>query len=373
MLLQLFTELQKMNEKVTTDLLSSKIKSLDGFRGLAILMVIGYHYLHFFTFGWAGVDLFFVLSGFLITGKLVESLNANNYFSSFFLKRILRIVPLYYSVLLVFFVIIPFFFPAMVSYSFKLLLEQKLYYWFFTANLYDAARGWPLNVTLIHFWSLACEMQFYLLWPFIIYFFYSKGKWIVAVLMFFCIAALAFRIWGQPITGLNDIYRYVLLPCRLDAFSAGALLYIFFRKGWAVPHAARLFFLALLTLGFILLIMAVKQIPWHYGVAFVEKFGYTLNAIFWVTLIAVVLKPGQASWKRIFTNPVMTGLGKYSYGLYVFHWPVYIIISRQFISNSGTEDKTWLPAMVAFLVTCICSFASYHLMEKHFLKLKPAN
>ena len=148
--------------QTATYLLHNRIKILDGFRGLAILLVIGYHYLNFFSFGWTGVDLFFVLSGFLITGKLVESLDADHYFRNFYIKRILRIVPLYYFILLLFFVLIPFLLPSLVSISFNELQHEQIYYWTFVVNIYDAIHGWPQNVTLIHFWSLACEIQFYL-------------------------------------------------------------------------------------------------------------------------------------------------------------------------------------------------------------------
>ena len=353
-----------------TYLLYNRIKILDGFRGLAILLVIGYHYFEFFSFGWTGVDLFFVLSGFLITGKLVESLGAEHYFRNFYIKRILRIVPLYYVILVVFFVLIPFLLPSLVSVSFKDLQHQQIYYWTFVINIYDAIHGWPQNVTLIHFWSLACEMQFYLLWPFIIYFFYNRGKGLVIILIFFCIAGLLFRIGGQFILPLNEIYRYVLLPCRIDAFCAGALLYLFLRKDKIEAHHTKLFFTALTTLTIAVVVMTIKKSSWHYSVDIVRKYGYTLDAIFWATLMGFFLSGGQYFMKRILSGRVMTGLGKYSYGMYIFHWPVYIIISKQYIFNVSTQDKTWLLAVVAFVTTCLCSFASYHLLEKHFLKLK---
>jgi peptidoglycan/LPS O-acetylase OafA/YrhL len=358
--------------QTATYLLHDRIKILDGFRGLAILLVIGFHYLDFFSFGWTGVDLFFVLSGFLITGKLVESLGVKHYFRNFFINRILRIVPLYYVVLLLFFVLLPFLLPSFVSVSFKELLEQQLYYWTFVVNIYDAVHGWPLNVTLIHFWSLACEMQFYLLWPFIIYLFYSQGRRLMVILIFFCIAALLFRMSGQLFFPLNDIYCYVLLPCRIDAFSAGALLYLFLREDKWVAHKTKLLITALVALTIVLVLMVVKQSAWHYSVDMVRKFGYTLDAIFWVTLIGFFLSVKRHFLSRIFSGRLMTGLGKYSYAMYVFHWPLYIIISRQYIFNAGAHDKTWLLAAVAFVATCFCSFASYHLLEKHFLKLKLA-
>ncbi len=356
--------------QTATYMLDHRIKVLDGFRGLAILLVIGYHYFNFFSFGWTGVDLFFVLSGFLITGKLVESLGAEHYFRTFYIKRILRIVPLYYIILLLFFVIIPLLLPSIVSASFKELLQKQIYYWTFVVNIYDAVHGWPLNVILIHFWSLACEMQFYLLWPFIIYFFYNHGKALIVILTFFCLTALLVRIGGQLFLSLNDIYRYVLLPCRIDAFCAGALLYIFFRMDKIAAHKTKLLITALIALTIVLVMMAVKQSAWHYSVDMVRKYGYTLDAVFWATLIGFLLSVDEHFMKRIFSGRLMTGFGKYSYGMYVFHWPVFIIISRQSIFNSSTHDKTWLLAAVAFSATCICSLASYHLLEKHFLKLK---
>jgi peptidoglycan/LPS O-acetylase OafA/YrhL len=355
-----------------TDLLHNRIKVLDGFRGLAILLVIGYHFFKFFSFGWTGVDLFFVLSGFLITGKLIESLGAEHYFRTFYLNRILRIVPLYYFMLLLFFVFIPFLLPSFVSVSFKELLENQIYYWGFDVNIYDALHGWPQNVTLIHFWSLACEMQFYLLWPFIIYFFYKRGEGLVIILFFFCLAALLFRIGGQLFFPLSDIYRYVLLPCRIDAFSAGALLYFFLRKDKLAAYKNGLLFMALITLAVVIVLMAVKQTAWHYRVDMVRKYGFTLDAVFWAALIGFFLSLDKHFMKRIFTSRLMTGLGKYSYGMYIFHWPVYIIISKQYIFNTGTQDKTLLLAAVAFVATCFCSLTSYHLLEKYFLKLKRA-
>jgi peptidoglycan/LPS O-acetylase OafA/YrhL len=358
--------------QTATDLLHNRIKVLDGFRGLAILLVIGYHYLDFFSFGWTGVDLFFVLSGFLITGKLVESLGSAHYFRTFYIKRILRIVPLYYVMLLLFFVLIPFLLPSFVSVSFKELLREQIFYWTFVVNIYDAIHGWPLNVTLIHFWSLACEMQFYLLWPFIIYFFYNQGKGLRIILIFFCIAGLLFRMDGQFFLPFNDIYRYVLLPCRIDAFSAGALLYLFLRKDKVAAYKTGLLFTALMALAVVLVWIVTKQTAWHYSVDMVRKYGFTLDAIFWATLMGFFLSGGQNFINRIFSGRWMTSLGKYSYGMYIFHWPLYIIISRQYIFNVGTRDKTWLLAAVAFAVTYFCSLASYHLLEKHFLNLKQA-
>ena len=355
-------------------LLHNRIKILDGFRGLAILLVCGYHYLDVFSFGWVGVDLFFVLSGFLITGKLVAAAGAEKYFSTFYTKRLLRIVPLYYTALLIFFVIIPLVLPFYVSASFKELLQQQVYYWTFTVNIYDALQGWPRNVTLIHFWSLACEMQFYLLWPWVVYFFYNERKMrsTAAACIIIFLLAVAVRTGGNYITSLHGIYRYVLLPCRMDAFAAGAFLYLMVRSGAQARYKSLFGFMAIIAAALALLLALVTGSRWHFGAAPVSQYGFTLNAVFWFSCIGFLFGEGSALCKKVFTGRFLTALGKYSYGIYVFHLPVYVIIARQQLLNTGGEDKNWLLAGVAFVTTCLCSFASYHLMEKHFLKLKPA-
>lgn len=355
-----------------TSLLNKKIGTLDGSRGLAILLVTGYHYLHFFTFGWVGVDLFFVLSGFLITGKLVESLGAKNYFRSFYIKRILRIVPLYYTVIFLFFVLLPFVWPAGVSVSLRDLLQQQFYYWSFTANIYDAFHGWPVNISLVHCWSVCCEMQFYLVWPFIIWFLYRGGH-AVKLLLLFVVLSLLFRVFAGSLFPFNSIYRYSLLPCRLDAFCAGALVYHFLKDGRMDIYKKRLLPVAAMVLVLVLLLMRINGIPWHFSMDIVSKYGYTFNAIFWACILGFILVSHQGLLKRVFGGALLQWFGKYSYAMYLFHLPVYIFIGRLNFFNNGAADKTWSLAMVAFAVTCAASFASYHLLEKYFLKLKPVS
>jgi len=279
-------------------------------------------------------------------------------------------VPLYYVILLLFFVFIPSLLPSFISVSFKELLQEQIYYWTFTVNIYDALHGWPTNVIFIHFWSLACEMQFYLVWPFFIYFFYNHRKRLLIILFLFCLTGLLFWISGQFFLPLNNIYRYVLLPCRIDAFSAGALLYILLQEDKLAGHKTKLLFTTLMTLTVVFVLMAVNQSIWHFSIDLVSRYGYTLDAVFWAALIGFFLSVDGHFMKRFFSGSLMTSLGKYSYGMYIFHWPVYIVISRQHLFNTGNQDKTWSLGAIAFVVTIICSLVSYNLLEKHFLKLK---
>src|SRR5206468_651405 len=152
-------------------------------RGLAILLVIAFHTLRVTgkegligrfgaaiqDSGWIGVDLFFVLSGFLITGILLDSLGKPGYFRNFFARRTLRIFPLYYAVLTVSLFLV----PALIGLQrlpelYHRLLENQLWLWTYAAN-YLQATGRHTLPGFGHFWSLAIEEQFYLLWPFVVY------------------------------------------------------------------------------------------------------------------------------------------------------------------------------------------------------------
>jgi peptidoglycan/LPS O-acetylase OafA/YrhL len=354
-------------KEIPAKLFNERVGILDGFRGLAILLVIAYHYTGFFSFGWIGVDLFFVLSGFLITGKLLESAGRKDYFSSFYLKRILRIVPLYFLVLLFFFVLIPAFFHSVVTPSYAALLKQQGYYWTFTLNFYEAIHGWPDNITLVPLWSLACEMQFYLTWPFIIFFIYrQKKEYLLAILFAFILFAVLFRLNGHYFGYTSDEYRYILLPSRIDAFTCGALLCVCIKKDWFRQILQKGWVLSLVSLVAAVIIMICQHHLWHFGATLISGFGYTLNALFWSGIFASVWFAGTTV-VRLFSFKGLTIAGKYSYAIYIFHVPVKVVLIKLF-------KDTWLPGYViillAVIVTLGCSVISYHLIEKRFLYLK---
>src|SRR5262245_10664845 len=161
--------------------IASHIPALDGIRGIAILLVLLFHfgqYGHGLPYpavfvdklfhricqiGWVGVDLFFVLSGFLITGILYDSKGRNHYFRNFYVRRCLRILPLYYFSLILFLIVLPKLFPLHTG--FRSLRQDSFWYWTYLSNVRVAYRGWDSFGVLDHFWSLAVEEQFYLLWP----------------------------------------------------------------------------------------------------------------------------------------------------------------------------------------------------------------
>src|SRR5262245_35087776 len=155
---------------------------LDGVRGVAILMVMAIHFVGDSTartlgqtllvkaagYGLLGVDLFFVLSGFLITGILLDAKNRPHYFRNFYALRTLRIFPLYYAVLAVLLLLI----PAVTTLSplLEQAREQQGWLWTYTTNFYVAyTSSWRSLTYVTHFWSLASEEHFYLVWPLVVF------------------------------------------------------------------------------------------------------------------------------------------------------------------------------------------------------------
>lgn len=153
------------------------ISALDSIRGVAVLLVILFHcYPTYITkLGWLGVDLFFVLSGFLITGLLLDAKGKNNYYRNFIVRRTLRIFPLYYFALLLCLVIVPIVFKSLLPPDYGYYTANQLWFWTYTQNWLFSKTGFPENLTLVHFWSLAVEEQFYLFWPLFVRIFFPEN------------------------------------------------------------------------------------------------------------------------------------------------------------------------------------------------------
>ncbi|MEP7280245.1 MAG: acyltransferase [Bacteroidota bacterium] len=361
------TEANRMHEPASK-LFNKRTPVLDGFRGLAILLVIGYHYSGFFSFGWVGVDLFFVLSGFLITGKLLESAGQKSYFYSFYLKRSLRIIPLYFFVLLFFFVVVPVFFHSVVTASYKDLFKLQGYYWTFTVNIYESFHGWPDNIALVPLWSLACEMQFYLVWPFVVLLIYRhKKKYQLLAFAALIISAVLFRLYGNFFSYPFPIYRYVLLPSRVDAFACGAILAACIKNGWYTKFLQKGWVLSVVSLLLATAIMFNQHQLWYFGATLVGAYGYTLNALFWAGLIGFAWFVRNTILEKALSVHWLTAAGRYSYAMYIFHVPVKIVLIKLLM---GSFLPGYLITVMAVVVTFGCSFLSYHAIEKRFLYFK---
>jgi peptidoglycan/LPS O-acetylase OafA/YrhL len=318
------------------------VPALDGLRGIAILVVMVHHFTIFgmgapttvldkrvyklFAAGWCGVDLFFVLSGFLITGILLDAKGGAHFFRNFYMRRFLRIFPLYYGFLFAFFVLLPLTFP--LGDSFRSLLEQQGWYWSYLVNLPIAMEGWPRQYAIGHFWSLAVEEQFYLVWPLMVFFCGRRQLMVICVACFLGSVGvrLGFALAGYPLAG------YVLTPARMDTLAVGAFLALIVRRSdglmiltrwnWPVGCAAAA------GLGAIFV--------WQHGLReldiIVQTIGYSMLAVmFGALLVAALARPSESRIGRFFERPVLRFFGRYSYGLYVFHHPVVLLLQSQML------------------------------------------
>jgi peptidoglycan/LPS O-acetylase OafA/YrhL len=194
---------------------NGRVKSLDGIRGIAIIFILLYHLFNvgflypLFQLGWSGVDLFFVLSGFLITGILLDTKGQKGWYKSFMVRRALRILPLYYSVLIVFAFVAP------LSTATNWFAKHQVWFWTHTSNILILREGFfkPFG----HFWSLATEAQFYLVWP--LFVFLLKPRWLLVTI----VLLLSMPIICRSIYTHRDIV-YGLPLARLDGLLIGSLL-----------------------------------------------------------------------------------------------------------------------------------------------------
>jgi len=358
------------------------IPSLDGLRGLAIILVLLFHFtpeggghtlIGVLTrwvsrLGWCGVDLFFVLSGFLITGILFDAKGSAHFFRNFYMRRVLRIFPLYYGVLLVVFVVIPLFHP-MTSPQDRRLVQNQHWLWLYGANIPQAiANDWPLESTWVklnHFWSLAVEEHFYLVWPAIVFAFSRK------TLMRICVACIvvALGLRCAAYFWWNDTAAYVLTPCRMDELAMGALIALAARGAGGIESMVRgaRWISAILFLSLMLI--------WYQDM---EDVNYTVSltilAAFFGALLVVAVGGRIAS--LVFRNAALRLFGKYSYGIYVFHWLLaptlekYASPAKMGAMSGSNFVGVALSMVIAIGISVLVAFLSWHLYEKHFLKLK---
>lgn len=339
------------------------IQALDGLRGLAILLVILFHTFHF-LFGWCGVDLFFVLSGFLITGTLIDSKENPHYFLNFWIKRVLRIFPVYYLILAI--IIIPkiYFKINTVSYT-------SWTYWFYLQNWQYVVNGvFPDGkATLNHFWSLAIEEQFYFIFPFIVK--NVKNKTMPFLLLTLIFISILFRF---HYFNTNNIGYYVGTFSRMDSLAVGAFLAYTIRYNRVfLEKWVHLFFYVSFTYitGVILLTNEV-----HFSNPYFAGVGLTFFALLFGSLLIFSISEYKNNFfKQFLTLKPLLFLGKISYGLYIYHWILYVFIKPPLESLIYTYLADSLASKVVtslliLTIGIILSYLSFIYFEKKVLKLK---
>ncbi|HXC25880.1 MAG TPA: acyltransferase [Gemmatimonadaceae bacterium] len=357
------------------------IRALDGLRGLAILLVIPHNSEELFhaatgvvrlgaiiaSAGWIGVQLFFVLSGFLITRNLLDSQGATHYFRVFFARRILRIFPLYYGTLLVALVIVPLITAPPRGPVFQ---HGQIWLWTFLLNW-----AHPLGAStngLPHFWSLAVEEQFYLVWPLIVWHATPRSllKVCGAIVVMAVIARTLLHFYG----GSSEmIYEFTV--CRMDALAIGAAAAALLRyppgAAWLERQQPRLLPIA----AVLTIIGAASTKAYTSDNLTTQIIGQTLLAIIFVlVLLACLTDEGRYNrWlRRVCDTAALRSVGRYSYGMYVLHFPIFLWL-QHYSATFNQVCGRWAPlAFVGTMIVLayIAGFISYHAFEKHFLRLK---
>jgi peptidoglycan/LPS O-acetylase OafA/YrhL len=338
-------------------------KSLDAYRGFAALAVVLGHYfseargltnpilIKLFNLGHSGVSFFFVLSGFVITRILLNSTSDKHYFKNFYIRRTLRIFPLYYFAL--------FCFLIFTSYYLKLTFFETLYsFKYHLTYLQNIARtfNWDM-LGPQHYWSLAVEEHFYLIWPAIVYFALKRNlNTLVWTSFVFILVTHVLRF----LMVLNEFEINVFTFTRLDQLVFGGFIAILESKGF-LGKFVKFKLLAIMLLAVL-------------GVGILEVFSYTIiketfKHTFWGLLFGGViiwtLNNGNSKFvKRVLENMVFQFFGKISYGIYVWHLLVMNLMDRIYPSKL-------IPGFfIVFFGTLIFAFTSYKLIEEPFLKLK---
>jgi peptidoglycan/LPS O-acetylase OafA/YrhL len=357
---------------------SKRIPELDGIRGIAILMVLVYHLVWLgnqailphkldglLSFGWSGVDLFFVLSGFLIGGMLLDARDSANYFKVFYVRRFYRIVPLYGAFCLL---------SVAVSHAHlsthAWMFEAKVpwyAYLTFGQNFWMVKSNGGVGYVMVITWSLAVEEQFYLTLPFVVRAVSRKSLPYVLGIGVILAPLIRIALWFALDPTHRTRAAYFLAPCRMDALLIGVLAACAVRSGacwdWFVAHKG-VVASASVIFGLGILEMIHKKI----GIDSFElaSCGYTWVALFYASLLLLVVAQHDFVG-RLFGFRPLTELGILAYGLYLFHCLV-IGLVYGLAGKAAPQQLTNLSTIGLTLLSGVLVFALARLSWRYFEK-----
>lgn len=348
----------------------SRNLSLDGLRGIAILLVLLYHaiptlgtksrigegVLWFGHLGWVGVEVFFVLSGYLITGILLKTRNEPGFFGRFYLRRALRIWPLYCG-MLVLLLVVPLVVPALRTADYGRFLSMQGWLWMHAANIarayYGANAALQFGVLdLNHFWSLSVEEHFYLFWPLVVY--YSRH--LVPTVVVIALAAVVLQL--MPIA--DPFWSAVAAtPRHLFGLAVGCLTAI------GLPKRPLLAASALLPVSLVWVALGGLD-------AYSKTLLSAASALATAAAIVVIEQDPDCRFARALRNPLLVTFGFYSYGIYVFH---YLFEPVVWTLDFSTWPGGYLLGAMSFVslyiaLPYLAARVSYAVWESHWLKLK---
>jgi peptidoglycan/LPS O-acetylase OafA/YrhL len=364
-----------------------RIPELDGLRGIAIGMVLIWHFFVNSTSAepgtalfyarlvgrltWSGVDLFFVLSGFLIGGILLDAREATNYFNIFYTRRFFRIVPVYFAVLLLL--------PDLTTlglwtlhgnFTWFLGSSAPWYsYWTFTQNFWMAHAGnfgmFGLGMT----WSLAVEEQFYLTLPILVRL--IPPRWFVKFVVLGICAAPLLRMTLHFLWADKWIPVYVLMPCRADTLLLGVLAAILIRDvRWRERlQGSKLVFPVLLPV-FSAGIVFLNLKSWSPTSPLMGNFGVTWLALSYTLLLLYALMRPNSLLSRTLRSKWLGWLGLIAYGTYLFHQPIQLLLFAYFSDGLPllTSKYTLIITLGALILTILLARLSWRFFESPLIR-----
>jgi len=341
---------------------------------VAILLVIFWHYFRpSWLPAWSGVDLFFVLSGYLITGNLLASEGQPGYFTGFYRNRALRILPLYFTILIAFLLAIRLLVRAENMPGFSFYMDHWKSFFLFPQNWNFAFHGEPQNLVMAPTWSLAIEEQFYLAWPLTLYLIRNPDRRIRLFITLIVLVPLSRTVGYLFISSNTDLYYFGTF-FRMDALILGALLCQIHQSRIGIPRPLLAWGLPTLTLLLIMGCILGKDVT---GTCpFFETVGYTLVAIWYAMLLHISVNFPGTRLARTLSRPFLRYCGKISFGLYLIHYPLLFVAGfRSYFWAIGRwPDKSALIhtciISICVLVSFIISKFSYRYFESFFLRLK---
>ena len=351
---------------------------LDGLRGFAILLVLIWHYVHAqlrvapdsplvylkqaIGSTWSGVDLFFVLSGFLITGILLDNRDRRNYFRVFYLRRACRIFPVYYLNLAMFFVLMLLGLNEVAPFG-RLFRTGEVPLWSYAVYLQNVYMGMHTSFGpewLAVSWSLAVEEQFYLLFPLVVRI--MPASRLPFVFLWFIIMAIYLR------SSLPGFTAFINTPWRADSLMIGAMSAWFVRQPGFLSHVVRHRYLVFGLFGLLLAGALVTNVSPNRP--FSLPFTYLWLALLYAMLMLICISFRNSFIAGIFRNRVLIWLGSISYGVYLFHQPVSGIV-HGLLRHGPPYIVFWSDVPVTLLALCITlglAHLSYHYFEKRILR-----
>jgi len=345
--------------------------ALDGMRGLAILLVVIFHNFNFIyvsNFGWLGVDLFFVLSGYLITDILLNTYNTPNYLRNFYAKRVLRIIPLYYTSLIILLLILP---PILLKpETFNYYTTNQIWLWTFLQNWLYILKQPTGEGIMLHYWSLAVEEQFYLLWP-VAVIWLKRPSLLLIFISALLVLVLALRLYVF-VTGLETISYFNLYTfSRIDGICIGCMVALIQRINFNFLSR----YMAWIVIGFALLNFLFDFINrfYHFSFPFLALIGYTTFGMIFGMLVHECVRAKSQWISLIFSNPILRFFGRVSFGLYIFHWPIYLLLQPIIYAwwqNNFGRFSMLMSSLIPTLAAIVLSVLSYYYFESRFLKLK---